>query len=358
VNRLTLAVAGSRKTQSIVDACAAGRSDVRRLVLTFTLTGQAELTSRLARACPPGNAPQVSGWFSFLLRYCVRPYLPLLFSGVRLAGLNFDGEPAGGKYATGRGRYLDPQGRAYKLHLSKLATEVLAKSDGANIDRVQRIFDEIYIDEVQDLTGSDLDILDSLLNCTSDIYMVGDIRQSVYDTNPRDPRHRKFRGIDMLKWFAQQETASKITIDHSCQTWRSNQTIASFSDTILDPVYGFAPTVSVESITTDHDGIFVIRPDDVATYVELHAPLCLRHSRSVAQDVDLSFRNFGEVKGVTFDRVLIYPTAPITAFLANGSRLQPKSACGLYVAITRARHSVAFVVDRPEDVPLPLWRPT
>lgn len=81
MNRVTLAVAGSRKTQSIVDACANGAPEVRRLTLTFTRTGQSELAERLRRACSPGAVPEVMGWYSFLLQHFIRPYLPLKFPG-------------------------------------------------------------------------------------------------------------------------------------------------------------------------------------------------------------------------------------------------------------------------------------
>jgi DNA helicase II / ATP-dependent DNA helicase PcrA len=357
MNTLTLAVAGSRKTQSIVDACSSGPTGVKRLALTFTITGQAELTARLTKACGPGQSPEVMGWYSFLLRHWIRPYLPMLFSRVRLAGLNFDGEPAAGWYATGRDRYFDAQGRAYKRHLSKLATEVYTKCDAASVDRIQRIYKEIYIDEVQDLTGCDLDLLEALLDSTSKIVIVGDVRQSIYDTNPQDPRHKQYRGLDMVNWFRKQEAASRLVIEHSCSTWRSNQTIATFSDTVLNSAYGFLPTKSLQQEATQHDGVFVIGPDDVASYMELYSPLCLRSARNVAAGIDLPFRNFGEVKGLTCDRVLIYPTAPITKFLTTCATLKPKAACGLYVGVTRARHSVAFVIDKPDATALPRWRP-
>lgn len=56
--------------------------------------------------------------------------------------------------------------------------------------------------------------------------------------------------------------------------------------------------------------------------------------------------NFGDAKGLTFERVLIYPTKPILAWLKDcNSKLEPKSRAKLYVAITRAMHSAAFVDD-------------
>ena len=188
MNRATIAVAGSRKTQSIVDACADGTPDLRRLALTYTRTGQAELEGRLKQACALGAAPDVMGWFAFLLRHCIRPYLPLKFPGQQLRGLNFDGVPVHRRYTTGTARFFDREDRAYRLHLSKLAYDVSRASNGAVIDRISHIFDEIYIDEVQDLTGCDLYIVKQLMDSPAiDIYMVGDVRQSVLTPTRRTP---------------------------------------------------------------------------------------------------------------------------------------------------------------------------
>jgi hypothetical protein len=162
----------------------------------------------------------------------------------------------------------------------------------------------------------------------------------------------------MLDWFLKHASLGNLEIGYSSDTWRSNQVIASFSDSVHDPTLGFPPTVSMSESSTGHDGVFVVSPDHATEYVGLHEPLCLRSARNIAQDVDLPFRTFGTVKGLTVDRVLIYPTAPIIKFLKSGTPLKPKPSCGLYVAITRARHSVAFVVDDPDSVDLPRWKPT
>jgi DNA helicase IV len=60
--------------------------------------------------------------------------------------------------------------------------------------------------------------------------------------------------------------------------------------------------------------------------------------------------NFGESKGLSFDRVLIYPTKPfIDWFINNESDLVETSRSKLYVAITRARYSVAIVLNYKDD---------
>jgi len=294
------------------------------------------------------------GWFAFLLRHCIRPYLPLQFSGQRLRGLNFDGDP--GRFASGVSRFFDAEGRAYRRHLSKLAFDVSVASKGAVVDRLSHIYDEIYIDEVQDLTGCDLRIVEQLMRASGfDIYMVGDVRQSVFDTNPQDPNLRQYRGVKMLDWFELHRNAGLLDVEHNVETWRANQAIANFSDTLFPAAFSFAATVSKQTDATTHDGVFAITAADVSAYLDRFAPQPLRDSTATAREVNLPFRNFGKVKGLTFDRVIIYPTSTITRFLTNGTELAPKTACGLYVAVTRAKYSVAFVVPDPGSTSLTPW---
>jgi len=56
--------------------------------------------------------------------------------------------------------------------------------------------------------------------------------------------------------------------------------------------------------------------------------------------------NFGESKGATFDRVVIFPHGLAKQWLATGNfSLVSRSASKLYVGVTRARFSVAFATD-------------
>ncbi len=67
--------------------------------------------------------------------------------------------------------------------------------------------------------------------------------------------------------------------------------------------------------------------------------------------------NIGVAKGMDVERVLIWPTERMERFLDRGDELSGKACCDLYVAVTRARASVAFAVKKPDDVGLPVWRP-
>jgi hypothetical protein len=325
------------------------------------LTGQRDLERRLVAACDPANIPHVSGWYAFMLRHWVRPFLPLKYPGKRLAGLNFDGVPLslpnGVVIAKGAARFLDSGSRAYKRFLSKLAMDVADAAEGSVVTRLERMYDEIYVDEVQDMTGYDLDILEQLLKSTSAIHLVGDVRQSVFDTNPQDPRLREFRGIKMTGWFKQQEALGRLQIDISSNTWRSIQPIADFADSLFDPDLGFEATTSKQTASSAHDGVFAIAPNHVGAYVSEYWPVCLRERRTTQVPNGISATNFGISKGLTHERVLIFPTVAMKKFLTEGTLLAPKSACGLYVGVTRAVYSVAFVMDKPDKSVLTVWCP-
>lgn len=355
MTRLTLAVAGGRKTQGIVERCADAPPGKRVLVLTFTMANQREVRSRLAALGPLQAEVHVRGWFSFLLAHWIRPYLPRQFPELRLTGLNFEGDP--GRYATGASRFLDADGRAYKLHLAQLAVNTAAAADGAVLDRLERIYDEICIDEVQDLNGYDLEVLRTLLGSTIDLEMVGDVRQALLLTNPREPKHSQYKGIQVKRWFDEAAAAGLLEIAHAATTWRSNQAIADFADSIFDESWGFERTTSLNTEVTGHDGLFVIRPEHVDAYLAEYQPLCLRHNASSARSLDLPFMNFGIAKGRTVERVLIAPTAVMTNFLRSGTQLEDLAACSLYVAVTRARSSVAFVSNAGNQIDLPAWSP-
>jgi DNA helicase II / ATP-dependent DNA helicase PcrA len=352
VNHLTLSVAGGRKTQGVVEGCAAG--ECRSLVLTFTVANQKELEGRLAMRRGDG-AVDVQGWFSFLLGQWIRPYLPTLFQGRRLGGLNFDGDP--GRYAKDERRFLDEMDRAYRRHLAHLAVLTNEASKSAVLDRLSRMYDEIYIDEVQDLNGWDLEVLELLLKSKIRMHLVGDVRQALLLTNERDPKNKQYKGARIKDWFDLQESSGLLTIKNEATTWRSNQSIADFADSLFGAAWGFDRTTSTNKEVTGHDGVFAIRTSDVARYVEAFQPMCLRYSANSARDIDLPFITFGLSKGREVDRVLIAPTKAMEDFLIKGTELGPLAACSLYVGATRARFSVGFVSNRADDLGLPLWTP-
>jgi DNA helicase-2/ATP-dependent DNA helicase PcrA len=355
MNTLTLAVAGGRKTQGVVDACLQAQAGHRALVLTYTTANQESVMARLAPWQPSATSIAVSGWFSFLLSHWIRPYLPRLFPGRTLRGMQFEGD--GGRYATGDKRHLTEEGLAYRWHLASLAVKVDEASGGAVLDRLGRIYDRIWIDEIQDLNGYDLVVLERLMDAGIEVKMVGDVRQAILQTNIRDPKYKQYKGVAIKDWFDLQVKARRLKIVQRTTTWRCNQAIATLADSIFGPDWGFEPTISANEVASGHDGLFAVTPDHAAAYVEAYGPLCLRRNASSARTLALPFVNIGMAKGLEREHVLIAPTAAMREFFQHGTPLEPAAACSLYVAVTRARSSVAVLAEDPDQLALTVWKP-
>lgn len=357
-NHLTLAVAGSRKTQGIVDACAEANVDERILIVTYTNANQSELRERLATHAGDHLAVEVSGWFSFLLAHFVRPFLPYCHPGTRLLGFDNTSNPPPFTRSEAWERYFTPDGDVRKVHLPQLAHRIEGASAGAGIRRLEKIYDRIFIDEVQDLCGYDLEILKLLMSSALPIEMVGDVRQAILATNPQEQKNGKYRYLGIWEWFREEEQRGRLTITQRAETWRCHPAIAAFADTIFDPSWGFDPTTSHNQTITDHDGVHQVQPTHVRAYVDRYTPLVLRHSVGSAKEyAELDPMNFGVSKGMTRDRVLILPTAKITKFLKTGAHMEDRTAASFYVAVTRAQQSVTIVLDPGTCSTLPTWTP-
>ncbi|UXZ57968.1 UvrD-helicase domain-containing protein [Curtobacterium sp. Arg-1] len=354
---LVLAVAGSRKTQSIIDACVAAPANARILVVTYTVNNQLELRRRLAAACPAATV-DVVGWFTFLLHNIVRPYLPFMFPGQRVAGM--DNESAYQQYVgvEERRRYFTSTGLARRVHLANLATLLVHRAGELPLRRLEQLYDRMFIDEVQDLGGYDLEVLQLLLGSAVPLTMVGDVRQAILSTSPEERKHKQFRNMRVWHWFQEQERKDQLRITQRRETWRCHPDVAAFADDLFAPTWGFEPTVSRNSLGTGHDGLFLIRTEDVDAYVEEFAPQPLRWDARAAKAHDhLEFLTFGTAKGLTRQRVLIFPTEKMRKLLQKGEPLEPLTAAKLYVGVTRAEQSVAFVLDRPGQCAHPYWSP-
>jgi DNA helicase-2/ATP-dependent DNA helicase PcrA len=337
-NVAIIAAAGSRKTQTIIESVLE-RPRERALVSTYTLHNQRQIEQRLHHAA--GGVPshvRVTGWLSFLLSDGIRPYQHSVVGEIdRVRGLNFDGEPHRfAKRGTTR-YYLDSNSDVYRPGLADFACLANERSGGEVIRRLEAIYDHIYIDEVQDLAGYDLDLLDLLFHSDMAVTVVGDPRQCLLATS-RVRKNKQYRGEGLLNWLNQRARICERR--DRAESYRCHQSICDFASDLF-PHY--EPMRSQNHDSEDHQGIIEITPDEVHQYVERHHPTVLRYQRTV-DTLGQPAINMGEAKGSTFDHVLIFPTRPMRQYLLDKDVTKLKTREHLYVAVTRARHSVAFVV--------------
>jgi superfamily I DNA/RNA helicase len=354
---LILAVAGSRKTQGIVEECASAPVDKRILILTYTSNNQNELKARISKYAGSHHCIEIQGWFSFLIQFIVRPYLPFAFKGHKLRGFDFYTEPKRFIKLESSQRYLSDDGKAYRVHLPQLAFKVHEACGGCWLNRLSRLFDVIYIDEVQDLCGYDLEILNLLLTSGIQLKLVGDVRQAVIATNAREPKNKQFKFMGIWGWFQARTIEGKLIVTQRSETWRCRPEIADFADALFDPSEGFEKTRSLNCEVTDHDGIVLVKPSDLDEYVKRYQPLILRHSKSSGKGLSHDFVNYKESKGLSVKRVCILPTEHVLKYLNGKMKLSRQQAAELYVAVTRAEQSVAFILENPKGCNIAVWNP-
>ena len=191
------------------------------------------------------------------------------------------------------------------------------------------------------MAGWDIEVIELLLKSTIDVTLVGDHRQATFRTN-NAAKNSGYAGVNIIKKFREWDKIKLCSLTYEADTHRCNQPIADVAD-------GFFPkepkTWSLNKTATGHDGVFVISRLDVDAYIEKYGPQVLR--LNVKTDCyGYPAMNFGEFKGLTFERVLIFPHKSAQKWLSTGKFTHiEKSAEKMYVGVSRARYSVAFVHD-------------
>jgi hypothetical protein len=336
-----IAAAGSRKTEFVVDEALA-HSQKRVLITTYTLNNLQCIKDRIYGkvGCIPPHIT-ITGWYGFLLNQWCRPYQRAVLGAPGLIrGLDFESDrPRYIKQSETVRYYCNRPGDLYKDWTADFAIKANAATSGAVVKRLEAMYDEIYVDEVQDLVGYDLDVLDALLRSNAQVVMVGDPRQHTYATN-QNMRSRKYRGAGLADWFAERKEICKVETRNV--SYRSNQAICDFADALYPDL---PRTTSANAEVAELTGILMLKPDDVSAHIAAHSPVVLRHSIS-SDTLGFAAMNFGASKGSTFEHVVIFPTMPIKQYLQTRdlSVLANEARSKLYVAVTRAKHSVAFVV--------------
>ncbi|KAF0259788.1 UvrD/REP helicase [Clavibacter michiganensis subsp. michiganensis] len=343
------AVAGSGKTTAIASRIAAQDIAATSVAITFTLRGQAEIVSRLTSV---GHARhETMGWYAFLVTHIVKPYLPAVFADVKANGLHFvDSDYDIPRYRSGWRYYFDDSHKPYSSRLSVLCKKILQDTGNAAVRRLEDIYDHVYIDELQDLAGNDLFIVDALMTSSICLYMTGDARQTVLTTSRSDKFLGAYRGVAAVEWYRRQEDAGKCKVLYAETSRRFVAPIAQFSDLIHDPGLALPSTRSLYESDANHQGVFLVEESDLHNYVKMWQPTILYSKSSAKTYPQAELLTFGTAKGITRERVAIMTTDPIRQWLISRAKLKDRSAAGFYVAATRARCSVALVVPNVKSI--------
>ncbi len=342
-NKLIIAAAGSGKTTFLVNE-ALKRKDGKILITTYTQANEEEIRRKFIKInkCIPENVT-IQTWFSFLLQHGARPYQGCRFDKDINGLVLINGISAKGVAEKDTQKhYFTENQKIYSDKLSKFVVKCNEQSNGSVIDRLSRIYTDIFIDEVQDLAGYDLDFLKLLFECKANVLLVGDPRQGTYSTN-NSSKNKKFKKAKIINFFEDESIA--IEKDDSSLTinYRSCSPICDLSNKLYP---NLKKTTSGNTNNTEHDGVFFISKNDIGNYLLKYKPTQLRWDSRTVISESSRVLTFGLSKGLEFERVVIYPTPQFVAWIKNNdSELAPTSRSKFYVAITRASCSVGIVCD-------------
>lgn len=343
------AVAGSGKTTYLAKL-AAVHSGGHVLFTTFTDENTDEVRRVFLRE--EGRIPDyvdIVPWYTFLLREGVRPFQSAVGLG--------DEEISGIKLASGTSalKTRKDELRHYAFHQSdgclcvysdkvaELALFINQEAEGGVIDRLSRLYSMVCVDEVQDMSGYDLEFIAAMIGKVDDVRLAGDLRQATYRTS-NVSKNKRYREEGFGRFLLDRRLDCAIDTETLRTCHRCPQGIVDLADALYP---GFPATVSSAAVQLDepHAGIFLVRESDAATYSGRYGAVCLVYDKRTKVPSGIRTQNMGAVKGRTFDRVLLFPTSKMLDWLFDhDANLEQATRAKLYVAITRARLSVAVVI--------------
>lgn len=345
-SKLIIAAAGSGKTETLVNMA---MEEKRTMVITtYVDENIEEIKARFYQK--KGYIPEnvtIIPWFTFLLTHGVKPYQDAHYTkdikGVCMTG----GTSTRGISKANEQFYFSNDGRIYA---DKIACFLLLLDDllkGKVLKCMKELFPVVYIDETQDMAGYDQEMIKSLIESGFEVTCVCDPRQSVFATS-KGPKNKKYKCDGIIEYFIDKLPTVKRDDTILNTNYRCIDVICKLSDRLYPSL---SPVVSGNNKSDSRMGCFFVRKKDINKYLEELPTIQLRHSIKTKVNTKYPAYNFGSVKGKSYDHVLIYPTADMVTWLVDGiDNLKQETRAKFYVAITRARFSVGFVVDYPDEL--------
>ena len=344
-NIVIMAAAGAGKTHDICKEVIENAKTTNKKILITTYTNKGiESIEKEYKKQNNGVIDKnvvILSWFQFLLRELVKPYQSSILNKINIINsIDFNHQYGYINFnSRGTSKHYMLTNNILSNTVSEFAIDSNIKSNNKVIQRLGEIYSHIYIDEIQDLAGEDIEILNLFFNSKIQIQCVGDVKQSTYTTY-NAKKNKKITGIHLIDFFKELERKGIITLLFNNKTRRFGREICEFSNSICNDKNNRIESDKIYK--EENQGVYLLDKKDFENYFKIYKPTILKFDAKTKIDYDSL--NFGQCKGMTFDRVAIFPNKKYKEFLQNGTSLD--SPCKYYVSATRARYSIVFVVEK------------
>lgn len=373
-NRVIFAAAGHGKTYSLCSQAknAVSKSNKYVLLISYTNEGVNSLKNEYRKQNNGvlDSRVIIKTWYNFLLSEFIKPYQCLLKlkneTHCRKVGCQIDenqiksiafyenDEKSKGKTIYKETKeivsyFINKNNDIHPNKVSDLAVLCNEHSGGAAIKRLEEIYSHVFIDELQDYAGWDLEIFLFLFKSQINIFCVGDYKQSIFQTHHSN-KNSNYKGKKIYDFFRKHEEAGLCHIKHATTTRRFGQKICDFINTIYDdPDSQVKPDPISPQKDAEDCGVYIIEPARLSEYCSYYHPVILRHSAagSINFEHQSNVYTYGAVKGATYERVVVIPTTDINSFIENQRKIESEQTrAKFYVACTRAKYSLILAVDK------------
>lgn len=332
VKKAIFAVAGAGKTTMLVNSLSLTK---RTLLLTYTDNNARQLSEAVVKKY--GFFPDsimVSTWFSFVLNFMIKPFVIIPAPSISRLLFPKNGAP---RYVKGIQRYTTDDGGVFHSRAFEFVTKYVGKDKIRN--RLQKFFDEVLIDEVQDFAGYDFDFIELLGSVDVNVVITGDFFQHTYDTSRDGSKNKNLHG-DFKVYKKRLTRFYSIDETSLSRSYRCPAEICNFVSSSIGIKMDSASSVNDVAppiLVLDRQAIQSIMEND--SIKKLFRQECYKYNCNSS--------NWGDCKGLSYDNVSVILN-PKSATLFKNRRLAELSQITrnkLYVACTRTKGDLCFIEE-------------
>lgn len=329
---IVLATAGSGKTTEIIKRL---NKENKLLLITYTDANYDILKNKVLEKYKeiPNNI-KIYTYFSFLYNVCFAP----LKRNWDIRGLDF--KDINDKYLKKDDiqYYLNKKNRKmYHCRLASFCNEYLIDEIK---ERLEKYFDTIFIDEIQDFASHDFNFLMQILEANVNFFMVGDFYQHTYDSSQDGNANiNLYKDYTKYKKLFKQKNI-KINTELLKKSRRCSKTVCEFIKNKIG--------IDIESEHEEETLVKeIIDEKAIINTIENDKIVKLFYNNHIKYNIK-NTNNWGNSKGETYNDVCVILN-PNTYKLYKKNRLielpqQTKNK--LYVACSRAKNNLNFIEEK------------
>lgn len=327
--KLILAVAGSGKTTYLINQL---NKENKFLIITYTINNYNNIRNRIIEkfGVIPSNI-EIYRYFQFIYNICFRP----LAGNFETNGINFISEAPRYINQNNMKHYINDKGYVYASRISKLCLNYFIEDIKI---RLEKYYDYILIDEVQDYSGYDYDFLLKITELNINLVYVGDFFQHTYESSMDGSKNKNLYNNykNYIKNFKNMSVEENILE----KSYRCDEKICGFIRENLGINIYSRKTSSKIIIKECIDEKEI---DDIINNNKIKKLYYQKSYNYYGENI-----NWGDSKGSTYNDICVILNPQTYKLYKNQelNKLPGKTKNKFYVACTRTKNNLYFIEEK------------